>query len=141
MQSTNHEQIDKTDKNQTPLPQDNAQESSTFFSSQKTRMDYVTLEGIENRTGVGKENLYGFMLKELCDNAIDFLESQSGQVRSKEGRPAAEVKVRITKEDNLLRFVVRNSNNYSEPTFSYVHVIAEGVWISTQCHKSRIRRT
>ena len=40
-------------------------------------MDYVTLEGIENRTGVGKENLYDFILKELLDNAVDFLEIQS----------------------------------------------------------------
>ena len=39
-------------------------------------MDYVTLEGIENRTGIEKENAYAFVLKELLDNAKDFLETQ-----------------------------------------------------------------
>ena len=64
MQTSNHEHF--LDKNKTPLLPD-------IFSSQKSRMDYVTLEGIENRTGVGKENLYGFILKELLDNALDFI--------------------------------------------------------------------
>jgi hypothetical protein len=39
-------------------------------------MDYVTLEGIENRTGIAKEDTYGFVLKELLDNAVDYLEIQ-----------------------------------------------------------------
>ena len=39
-------------------------------------MDYVTLEGIENRTGIEKENAYVYVLKELLDNATDFLETQ-----------------------------------------------------------------
>ena len=51
-------------------------EAAPVFSCQKTVMDYVTLEGIENRTGIEKQNLYGFVLKELLDNAIDSLEAQ-----------------------------------------------------------------
>jgi hypothetical protein len=77
-------------------------------------MDYVTLEGIENRTGVGKENVYGFILKELLDNAVDFLEIQSAKGKFKE----ADVNVTITKEDKVLRIIVRNSNNYGKPSFS-----------------------
>jgi hypothetical protein len=124
MKSTNHEHF--LDENQTPLlpysqnhnKNNSKQESSTVFSSQKTRMDYVTLEGIENRTGIGIENAYGFILKELLDNAVDFLEIQSTKHQTKEAVPAAEVKVTITKQDKVLRIVVRNSNNYGKPTFS-----------------------
>lgn len=79
-------------------------------------MDYVTLEGIENRTGVEKENLYGFILKELLDNALDFLETQSGQGTLKEDGPTAEVKVTITKEDKVLKIVV--SSGYSQTLFA-----------------------
>ena len=69
MQSTNHEHF--LDKNQTPLlprrqnhnNSDSKQESSIVFSSQKTRMDYVTLEGIENRTGVGNRECIWFHFK------------------------------------------------------------------------------
>ena len=77
-------------------------------------MDYVTLKGIENRTGVGKENLYGFILKDLMDNALDSHETQS----SKEQLKDAQVKVTITKEDKVLRIVVRNSTDYGKATFS-----------------------
>lgn len=50
--------------------------SSSTFSSQKTVMDYVTLEGIENRTGIEKKDMCGFVLKELLDNALDSVETQ-----------------------------------------------------------------
>ena len=37
-------------------------------------MDYATVKGIYQRTGVKKEELLAFVLKELLDNAIDFVE-------------------------------------------------------------------
>jgi hypothetical protein len=104
LQPINHEHF--LDKNKTPLTQDNA----TVFSSQNTRMDYVTLEGIENRTGVGEENLYGFIQKELLDNASDFIEMESAK--------EAKVKVTILKEDAVLRIIVRNTNSSDTPSFS-----------------------
>jgi hypothetical protein len=39
-------------------------------------MNYVTLEGIENRIGIKKENVCAFILKVLLDNAVDFQERQ-----------------------------------------------------------------
>ena len=103
-QSTNHEHF--LDKNKAPLAHDNV----TVISSQNTRMDYVTIEGIENRTGVGEENLYLFILKELLDNASDFTEMESAK--------EAKVKVTILKEDALLRIIVRNTNSSDTPPFS-----------------------
>jgi hypothetical protein len=105
LQPINHEHF--LDKNKTPLVQDNA---TIVFSSQSTRMDHVTLEGIENRTGVGEKNLYCFILKELLDNASDFTETQSAK--------EAKVKVTILKEDAALRIMVRNTYSSKTPTFS-----------------------
>jgi hypothetical protein len=73
-------------------------------------MDYATLEGIENRTGIGEENLHSFILKEVLDNASDSLETHLAK--------KAQVKVIIAKKDNILRIVVRNSNNSSKFSFS-----------------------
>lgn len=50
--------------------------SSSFFSSQNRNMDYVTQSGISERTGISKNDLPKFALKELLDNAIDFIERQ-----------------------------------------------------------------
>jgi len=46
-------------------------------------MDYVTLSGISERTGIDKNNLPKFVLKELHDNDVDFIEGQ-GPVSKKE---------------------------------------------------------
>jgi hypothetical protein len=127
-------------KNQTPLPQVSAadknyttihqeQQHESIFSSQKSIMDYVTLEGIENRTGIEKQNVYAFVLKELLDNATDFLETQHSGIgiisRSKRiGMsiiPAAVgVQVTILKEEGnkFLRIIVTNSNEYGKAVFS-----------------------
>lgn len=40
-------------------------EPPLLFSSQNRNMDYVTLSGISERTGIGKENLRKFVSKEL----------------------------------------------------------------------------
>jgi hypothetical protein len=96
-------------------PQVEQREAATpaLFSSQKTRMDYVTLEGIENRTGIAKEDIYGFVLKEFLDNAVDLLETQyRGQknINKVADGISAKIEVRISKEPKYLRIVVRNSN-------------------------------
>jgi class 3 adenylate cyclase len=77
-------------------------------------MDYVSLEGIENRTGVGKENLYGFTLKEVMDNGLDSHETQSSRGQLKD----AQVEVTITKEDSALGIAIRNSNDSGKAPFS-----------------------
>ncbi|MGA9845830.1 MAG: hypothetical protein WBQ25_26310, partial [Nitrososphaeraceae archaeon] len=39
--------------------------------------DYVSWRSIESRTGISKSDVYKFILKELLDNAVDFIESGS----------------------------------------------------------------
>jgi len=73
-------------------------------------MDYVTLEGIENRTGIEKNDMCGFVLKELLDNAVDFLETQHLGQKNHDTIAPAEIEVVIKKEHNYLCILVRNSN-------------------------------
>jgi hypothetical protein len=133
MQPSNHEHFSA--KNRTPTQPVTSIENNNIidaqlqeepvFSSQKTRMDYVTLEGIENRTGIEKENAYAFVIKELLDNALDFLETEHIGISRKKDQKAmetiapAEVQVHIIKEDDeFLRIIVVNSNEHGKTVFS-----------------------
>ena len=98
MQPSNHEHFSA--KNRTPTRPISSIENNNIigaqlqeepiFSSQKTRMDYVTLEGIENRTGIEKQNAYAFVIKELLDNAVDFLETEHIGISRKKDEKAIE---------------------------------------------------
>ncbi len=74
--------------------------SHPVFSSEKVLMDYTTVKGIHQRTGVDKPHLVPFVLKELLDNAVDFIE--------KYGHNSSNhiVKVKLTKG----KILVANSN-------------------------------
>ena len=44
------------------------------FSSQKSKFaEYTTWKGIENKTGIEKGDAVSFLVKELLDNALDYL--------------------------------------------------------------------
>jgi hypothetical protein len=96
------------------------------FSSQKRIMDYITLQGIENRTGFETRNLFTLLMKELLDNAVDFLEMQySGisintELENREAKNVgqADLVVTIRKEANYLSLTVKNSNKVGKATFS-----------------------
>jgi hypothetical protein len=46
------------------------------FSSQKSQFaEYTTWKGIENKTGIEKEDTVSFLVKELLDSALDYLET------------------------------------------------------------------
>jgi hypothetical protein len=71
-------------------------------------MDYVMLNGIRDRTGFEKEELYLFVLKELLDNALDSVEKNYT-----EGSEIPEIKVFITRrshDKDYLTLKVQNSN-------------------------------
>ena len=104
-----------------------SQEDTTavVFSSQRSQFaDYTTWKGIENKTGIEREHAYDFVLKELLDNAVDYLETQHNTAAT----PPLEIHVTIKKIDpreKLIRIVVSNSNyntttssNSSTATFS-----------------------
>ena len=43
--------------------------------SEEMVMDYVTLRGIENKLGVKKEDIPTYILHELIDNGLDYIEA------------------------------------------------------------------
>lgn len=82
------------------------QKEPSLFSYEKGMMDYVSLKGIKNRTGVEEHQLLVFILKELIDNALDFIDQNIG----KAGPSSPEVKVAAHKAGKRLIIKVSNSN-------------------------------
>jgi hypothetical protein len=90
-----------------PSPKDNDKaEGKDIFSSKRHSMNYVTVDGVKLRTGYyDKRDWYFICLKELLDNAIDFL---WGKYR---GVNDAAIDVYIEKtSDSLLRIKLKNTN-------------------------------
>jgi hypothetical protein len=83
-------------------------EHEDYTFSQYQYEDYLTLNGIVNRTGIAKEDSYTFVLKELLDNAVDDVE--------KSNNPLVELEISI--RNNVLYIVVRNFNESNEVVFS-----------------------
>ena len=54
------------------------QDQEQVFSSEKAVMDFITLRGIQTRTGVDEKHLPLFVLKEMMDNALDHVEKSGG---------------------------------------------------------------
>jgi hypothetical protein len=72
----------KQSRLQTSLPPSslaNVEKDNTtqvVFSSQKSQFaEYTTWKGIENKTGIQKEDAVCFLIKEPVDNALDYLET------------------------------------------------------------------
>ncbi|HEX5977121.1 MAG TPA: hypothetical protein VFY68_07575 [Nitrososphaeraceae archaeon] len=85
--------------------------SSSFFSSQNRNMDYVTQSGISERTGISKNDLPKFALKELLDNAIDFIERQeplSRKEKSNNDRITVSFVINSSEGQDCLILKVRN---------------------------------
>ena len=79
-------------------------------------MDYITWKGIESRTGIEKENAYEFVLKELLDNAVDYLEHT--QYHDTTTPPEIHVSIEEKQLQRLFRIAVSNSNNAGKAAFS-----------------------
>src|SRR5205823_10045523 len=88
------------------------------FSSRKHSMDYVTFDGVKLRTGYAdKKYWYILTVKELLDNAIDFLWKHYG------GADNAAIDVDITKDDKLLRIKVSNTNDKDIEIFQNLDLV------------------
>ena len=83
------------------------------FSSQRSQFaDYTTWKGIENKTGIEREHAYDFVLKELMDNAVDYIETQHNTTTTAADIPP-KIHVAIKKtepHEKLIHIVVSNSN-------------------------------
>ncbi len=86
-------------------------------------MDFITLRGIQTRTGVDEKHLPLFVLKEMMDNALDHVEkSGGGNTTTTQQQP--KVTVAITLEENsLLHIRVSNSNHSNKGVFTEGNVM------------------
>ena len=82
-------------------------------------MDYVTVNGVVLRTGyANKADWYLLCIKELLDNAIDFLwKNYQGT------SDATTITVDITKDDSSFHIKVRNTNSKNVPVFQNLSAI------------------
>jgi hypothetical protein len=89
-----------------------------IFSYKKRSMDYFTVDGVILRTGYADMKYwYILVIKELLDNAVDFL------WKYYRGYNDTSVTVHITKNDSLLRIKIRNSNIRNIPVFQNLNLI------------------
>jgi hypothetical protein len=118
--SKKHSKInpDKNKKSKSSPPPTGNIPSPDIFSSKKHSMDYVTVNGVVLRTGyANKSYWYLLLIKELLDNAIDFL------WKNYSGSADASVTVDITTDDSLFHIKVRNTNSRNIPVFENLSAI------------------
>lgn len=82
--------------------------ATPVFSSQKSLMDYISIRGISERIGIEEDDLIRFILKELLDNALDFMETYGRARVEMENEDVDDfvVTVRITNE----KIIISNYN-------------------------------
>jgi hypothetical protein len=106
------------DKNKNSKSSPPPTSDSDIYSSRKHGMDYVTVNGVVLRTGyANKSHWYLLLIKELLDNAIDFL------WKNYSGTADASVTVDITMDDSLFHIKVRNTNSRNVPVFQNLSAI------------------
>ncbi len=94
---------------------------SNAFSSESQTTDYTSIEGLRTRLGIDNDQFFGnFIVKELMDNALDFIEQNAKKIvelkqKNKDENPY--VNVTITEEEieennkkKVTKIIVRNSN-------------------------------
>jgi hypothetical protein len=92
--------------------QEEQEQEEELFSSRKHHMDYVKPDGIIKRTGyTDKKDWYLLVIKELFDNAVDWLwNNYRGAVDSK-------ITAKITLDKKHFNCIVRNTNPNNIPVF------------------------
>jgi hypothetical protein len=88
--------------------------AEVIFSSQKSQFaDYTTWKGIENKTGIEKEDAVPFLTKELLDNALDYLETSTTTQHLNNNAVSLQPEIHVIIEKNqgkYIRIAVSNSS-------------------------------
>lgn len=72
------------------------------LTSEEMVMDYVTLRGLENKLGLSKQNVPEYILHELLDNSLDYIETTLSRGLS------PEINVYVSINDKALHLKVSN---------------------------------
>lgn len=120
----------------------NEYEEKPIFTSENQIMDYVTVKGIKNRTGVEKNHLIIFVLKELIDNALDFMEKYASDFNKINEKPKISITITEDNDNNLINIKIRNSNPgidvFSE--FQIKNIFDFSRFYSSKRHRHQISR-
>jgi hypothetical protein len=99
----------------------NTNRGEIVFSSQKSQFaDYTTWNGIENKTSIQKQDAVSFLVKELLDNALDYLETTQYH-NNNTAAPIMPPEIHIVIEkvpDKYIRITVCNSSYDANASFS-----------------------
>src|SRR5918994_757941 len=132
-------------KTQTPNPlsRSSAPPSSRGPVSTSTRQStsYLTIYGIQSETSYQEQDWTLFALKELMDNAFDFLNDFYPNECRESRHIAVCIKVEPAKEKGryVVRIVVRNSNVSDVPVFENIDKIFDfNSWFSTKRNQHRM---
>jgi signal transduction histidine kinase len=109
--------------------------TAVVFSSQKSQFaEYTTWKGIENKTGIEKEDAISSLVKELLDNALDYLETSIRTPTNTILQP--EIHIVIEKVlGNYIRITVCNSSYNINGAFSS-HTL-ESIFDFNRYHSSK----
>jgi hypothetical protein len=113
--------ISKNDSPSSSLPIRRSSNNSLFVS-ERSNMDYVTIAGVCKRTGAKEDQLAVFLLKELVDNAIDYIELYAPPVTARttttndsissieNEEPQIHIDITYNHNDQYVVIRVKNSN-------------------------------
>ncbi|MGC2682280.1 MAG: hypothetical protein WA323_10455, partial [Candidatus Nitrosopolaris sp.] len=122
----------KSSKNSIPPPIDAGKDQ---LLRQQSRMSYITVKAIESDTSYLQFQWPTFTLKELMDNAWDFLNDYYPGNPKEDRKIAVTIKVELKPdgEKNILRITVRNSNVDNIPVFEVLDSVFDyDQWYSTK---------
>jgi hypothetical protein len=113
---------------------------TVVFSSQNSQFaDYTTWKGIENKTGIEKEDAVSFLVKELLDNALDYLETT--QYHNNTATPTLQPEIHIFNEKSqgkYVRITVCNSSYHDYQTNSvFSSNILKSIFDFNRYHSSK----
>ena len=103
-------------------------------------MDYITVRGMSQRTNYPPNKLIEFVVKELVDNAIDFLNDSSSSDNASVWLNLKQEIIEIYQQSlKVLRITVPNSNEFGIVPFPDVLAVFDmSTFNSTKRHQHRI---
>jgi hypothetical protein len=102
---------------------------------------YLTIDGIQSETSYREQDWPLFALKELMDNAFDFLNDYYPNESRESRHIAIRIKIEPAKDKRkyIVRIVVRNSNVSNIPVFENIDKIFDfNRWFSTKRNQHRM---
>ncbi len=81
-----------------------------LYSEQAQTTDFITIKGIRTRLGLDKKDLDVFVIRELFDNALDFIESNAKEFVKRNKTPYIHLISSEEENGKVTKITVRNSN-------------------------------